>query len=383
VRILICHSRYATGHVSGENRVVEDEAALLRDGGHEVDVWAPAAGAPQGLDLVRLGAAAIWSPSAAKEVAERVRRGKIEVVHFHNLFPMLSPAAIAAARSSGAAVVMTLHNYRLLCVSGTLRRDGRRCEDCLGRSLWRGVVHGCYRDSSLGSASLASSLTLHRALRTFDAVGLFLPVSNFVRDKYVEAGVSASRMRVKPNFAWPSQRRDGPGDHFLFVGRLSPEKGVDELMRAWQSIPARLVVIGDGPEEEAVRRLAPPNVEFLGALPSEDIPEHLRQARALLVPSHWPDSAPRVVLEAYACGVPVIANAVGGLPDLIDDNGTGLLIRRDTPEEWRNAIRRLADDQETKRLGDGSWRLWESRFSPHRAIQGLEQAYTAASARLE
>ena len=206
MRVLILHSRYLSGTTSGENRVVDDEARLLTEAGHQVDVWDPVPSDTSGPRLVGTAARAIWSKEAMDHVRGLIRRLDAEIVHCHNLFPILSPAVLRAAHSEGAAVVMTLHNYRLLCLPATFVRDGRVCEDCLGREPWPGVVHACYRASRLGSATLATSLTLHKTIRTFEQVTTFLAVSRFVRDKHIEGGWPGDRINVKPNFAWPSTR---------------------------------------------------------------------------------------------------------------------------------------------------------------------------------
>src|SRR5439155_160974 len=213
MKILILHSRYLSGQTSGENRVVEDEAQLLRDAGHDVHVWAPSPTEFSPLGLVRIGGRAVWSRAAVNEVRRLVRTLRADVVHCHNLFPMLSPAVLAAAASEGAAVVVTLHNNRFLCLPSTFVRDGSVCEDCLGRLPWRGVRHRCYRNSLLASGALAASLTLHRALRTLDRVHSYLAVSSFLREKYVRAGFPAGHISLKPNFVNAVRQREGPGDY--------------------------------------------------------------------------------------------------------------------------------------------------------------------------
>ncbi|MDP9233048.1 MAG: glycosyltransferase, partial [Actinomycetota bacterium] len=211
MRVLLLHSRYLSGPASGENRVLEDETRLLREAGHDVGVWAPEPEVGGSVATARAGASAIWSRGAARHVRDLVRRRRIDVVHVHNLFPTLSPAVLRAARAAGAAVVVTLHNYRLMCLPANFLRDGRPCEDCLGRFPWPGVVHRCYRGSALGSATLAASLGVHRRAGTFDAVSRFLAVSEFVRVKHVQGGIDPERIRIKPNFTRPTERRTGAG----------------------------------------------------------------------------------------------------------------------------------------------------------------------------
>jgi glycosyltransferase involved in cell wall biosynthesis len=377
VRILILHSRYLSGAASGENRVVDDEARVLTDGGHRVDVWDPAPNSTHGLRLMGTAARAIWSTEATARIRGLIRRSKVEIVHCHNLFPLLSPAVLRAASGEGAAVVMTLHNYRLLCLPATFIRDGRICEDCLGRRPWPGVLHACYRDSTLGSAALATSLTLHNAFHTFDRVTKYLAVSGFVRRKYVEAGWPADRIEVKSNFAWRNPTRGGPGRYFLYLGRLSPEKGVATLLAAWRRSSARLLVIGDGPTAQALRGGAPPNVEFRPTVSPAEVPALIREARALLLPSLWYEAQPRVILEAYAAGVPVLASDLGALPEAVPPD-SGLLVAPGDAGAWADAVERLLDDRESERLGQGAWRRWRDQYSPERALQNLEDAYRRA-----
>jgi glycosyltransferase involved in cell wall biosynthesis len=370
VRILVLHSRYASGHLSGENRVVADEARLLEEAGHEVCVWAPSGEGLRGARALRAGVQAVWSRAAAKAV----RDFGPDIVHCHNLFPLLSPSVLRQA-SGDAPVVVTLHNYRLLCLPATFVRDGRSCEDCLGCVPWRGAVYGCYRGSRAASTPLALSLTLHRAIRSFDRVSLYLAVSRFVREKHVQAGFPRAQIRVKPNFVWPAERRRGAGDAFLYVGRLAPEKGIRELVEAWRAVPAPLVVVGDGPEAVRLRSPLPPNVELRPPVPPDEIPDLLASARALVFPTLAYEGAPRTILEAFAAGVPVLARATGAVPELVEDGVSGLLLPSLAPAEVAAAAERLLDDAEAERMGEAAWTTWRDRYSPERGLANLEQAY--------
>jgi len=380
MRVLILHSRYLSGAASGENRVAEDEAALLAAAGHEVTLWSPEPEVGGAVRLARTAAETIWSPAAVRAVHQRIRERAVEVVHVHNLFPSLSPAVLRGAAAGGAAVVMTLHNYRLMCLPATFLRDGRVCEDCLDHVPWRGVQHRCYRGSAAGSATLAASLTLHRGIGTFGDVHRYLAVSGFVRHKYVEAGFPADRVVVKPNFSDAAEPRTGPGEYFLYLGRLSHEKGVDTLLRAWGAAPSgrRLLIVGDGPDGAALRRDAPAGVVFAGQVRGDEVPAILRRARALLVPSRWYEAAPRGITEAYAAGVPVIATRIGALEEAVDDDVTGALAPLDDASGWTAAVERLSDDALSERLGAGALERWRERYSPERGLAGLEAAYREA-----
>jgi len=371
------HSRYASGSSSGENRVVDDEVALLREAGHAVEVWSP--GPAVNASGMALGTAAVWSRTAVRELRRLEDEHHPDVVHVHNLFPLVSPAVLRAAR---VPVVMTLHNYRLLCLPATFLRDGQICERCLGRGLTAGVVHRCYRGSRSGSAALAASITMHRFLRTFNRVAAFLAVSDFVREKYLSAGFDPDRISVKPNFVPATPVREGPGEDFLYLGRISVEKGLDRLVRLWADIPARLVVIGDGPLLGAARAAAPPNVEFRPPVDPELVPGLLRRARALVVPSICYEGAPRTIVEAFAAGVPVIGHRIGAIGDVVQHERTGMLVDVGSAAGWRAAVERLADDDESSRMGELAHDEWRRHFGPEHAAELLERIYNRVVGRV-
>jgi glycosyltransferase involved in cell wall biosynthesis len=377
MRIAVIHSRYLSGAASGENRAVEDDIRLLSEAGHEVSSWTPSPPSTSPGATAMSGLSAVWSTEAVTQVRRLVRDWDADIVHFHNLFPLVSPAAIREADAAGAGVVMTLHNYRLMCLPASLLRAGRPCEDCVGKLPWAGVLHRCYRGSSLASAALATSLAMHRGLGTFERINLFLAVSDFVRVKHVEAGFAEDRLRVAPQFAWPTTPREGPGEYFLYLGRLAENKGAATLVEAWSERLGRLLIVGDGPQMAHLRSIAPPSVEFRGLVPGEAVPQLLRGARALLVPSRVYDAAPRAVAEAYAAGVPVLASRIGGLPEVVRDDETGILITPGAPDEWAVAIERLSGDRESMRLGAGALRLWSERHRPEHSLERLEGAYGA------
>jgi glycosyltransferase involved in cell wall biosynthesis len=377
MRILILHSRYRSGAASGENRVVDDEATLLRSGGHDVEAFTPTVEASSPSDLARAAVRTIWSATAVDEVDRRIRRLRPHVVHVHNLFPALSPAILRSIRRP-TAVVATLHNYRLLCLPGTFLRDERVCEDCLGRMPWPGVLHGCYQGSSTASAILGTSLGLHRSIGSFHRIDLFVAISGFVRMKHIEGGFPADSIDVRHHFAWPSPVREGAGDYFLYLGRLSPEKGVSRLIDSWVGAQPKLVVVGDGPERSALQRKASPRVEFRPAVEAQQVAELLLHARALMVPSLSHEGAGRVILEAYAAGVPVLASGVGGIPEFVRDGITGYLLPPDDPDRWRRAVNELLDDRRSRDMGAAGRRLWGRAYGPSQGLSSLERVYARA-----
>ena len=378
MRVLIIHSPYLSGAASGENRVVDDETRLLREAGHEVTTYLPERQSADAFGRVREGMSAVWSWTATRQVRDLISKNRPDIIHCHNLFPALSPGTLRAADRAGVTIVMTLHNYRLLCLPATFLREGKICEECMGRLPWRGVVHRCYRNSTAASASLATSLSVHRSLGTFDLVDLYMAVSDFVRDKHAAAGFTPNRLVTKPNFAWARERRTGAGEFFLYAGRLAAEKDVRTVLEAVRTLNARLVVVGDGPASEMLRREAPAGVEFRGTVSPEEVSALVGRARAVLMPSVSYEGAPRSVLEAFAAGVPVIANALGALPEIVDDGTSGVLVAPRDPPSMARALEQLMDDSESLRLGEGAWAAWENFYGPGRGLSALENAYELA-----
>ncbi len=379
MRVLIAHSRYLSGDASGENRVVLDEEQLLAETDVKVESWTPEPESGSATALVRSAGSAVWARKAIKELDRRIMRFRPDVVHVHNVFPVLSPAVLRIPERHSIPVVMTLHNYRLMCPSGVLMRDGHLCEDCLGRAPVPAVRHRCFRGSAVGSAVIASSLVLHRSLHTFDHVTRFVAVSDFVKQKHVQAGIQSDRISVRHNFSWPMSKRQGAGDYFLYLGRLSPEKGIDTLLKAWSATLPELRVVGDGPLMDDLRAQAGPNVRFVGPVDAAAVPSILMNARALLLPSRWYEGSPRSISEAFAAGVPVLASRIGALTEMIEDGRTGLVLEVDDPDSWRDGVVRLCADDVSIAFGDAAHIRWAERYSPDVASRSLIGIYESVT----
>ena len=322
-RILVAHNRYQQR--GGEDAVVEDEIALLRSHGHEVLEYGRS-----NFDLDRMGrlsalAQTVWSTRTEADLKTLLASFRPDVVHVHNTFPLISPSLYWAAHAAAIPVVQTLHNFRLLCPQAMLLREGRVCEDCVGKSPWRGVVHACYRDSVAQSAAVATMLVAHRALGTWDRkVSRYIALNEFCRRKFIEGGLPAERISVKPNFVDLPASEATTRSGFLFVGRLSPEKGIDTLIEASKLAPdLRIAVAGAGPASPLVQ--GAPHLDMLGPQPAAEVYRRMRQASVLLLPSIWYENFPRTIVEAFACGLPVIASRLGAMAEIVEDGRTGLL----------------------------------------------------------
>lgn len=377
MRILIAHNAYRER--GGEDEVVDAEMALLAAHGHELARLSRDSAEIAGMRPLQLAAESFWS----RESALRCRRLLVEfapdVVHVHNSFPLLSGSILWAAARAGVPVVQTLHNFRLICPQAMFLRDGQVCEACVGHLPWRAAVHGCYQDSVAQSTVLASVVTLHRMLRTDrEKVALYIALNEFCRRKFVAGGLPAERLVVKPNFvdvpAPPTHARHG----LLFAGRLSPEKGIEVLLRALALSPGlTLKVAGSGPEAWRLRGVQ--GIEPLGHLPRAGVIAAMTAARALVVPAIWYETFALVVVEAMACGLPVIASRIGVLTDLIEDGVNGLLFEPGNAEELAARLRWIDEHPEAAAaMGRMARERFEQRYLPEPNYRALIDIYERA-----
>lgn len=388
--VLLVHERYRQR--AGEDAVFDAELDLLRRMNHDVRTLVvdnDAIPDDPGLgQRVRLGAETVWSSRAARLIASHLADRRADVVHVHNTFPLLSPSIYGVAHESGAAVVQTIHNYRTMCPAATLFRDGKPCEDCVGRAVpWPSVLHGCYRGSRLQTLPVAAMITTHRLLRTWRNVDAFIALTDFAAAKLAEGGLPAERIHVKPNFVSDPGARQGPGDGFLFLGRLAPEKGVGTIIDAAPVLAPGITIrlAGDGPE--AARLLAAadryPALQPLGRLGRDDVRAELEHCRALVFPSLWYEGLPMTILEAFASGVPVVAARRGAAAALVQDHETGLTYEPGDPAAlaaclaWAQAHPHEMDD-----FGQAARRAFLERYTAEASHRRLLEVYGAALERV-
>lgn len=381
MRVLAVHNRYQ--QPGGEDAVFSAEADLLRAAGHQVEILEVSNDEIVGfVAMTRAAVSAVYNRRSRDAVQAILGTARFDILHVHNFFPKLSPSIFDAARRAGVASVLTLHNFRVTCAAGTLFRDGAVCQRCVGAPALPAIVHRCYRGSLAGSASVAAMIEVHKAAGTWRSkVDRFIALSPFVTAIFDQAGVPRERIRVKPNtipdraFSASRERREG----FVFVGRLSPEKGCDTLVEAWRAIDAPLTVIGDGPELARLRASAPSHVTFAGRLDAPAVGRAMAAARAVIVPSRWFETFGLVAVEAMMTGTPVIASRIGALPDIVEHDVTGLLVASGDVAELRRAVLRLShDDLAVAAMGAAGRARYEADYTPRRNLSILEGIYAEA-----
>jgi glycosyltransferase involved in cell wall biosynthesis len=323
MKLLMVHNAYQQR--GGEDSVVDAEISLLRAHGHKVATYFRNNDDIATMSNVAIAIQTLWSTKASTELTKLITVFKPTVIHVHNTLPLISPAIYWAATRAGVPVVQTLHNFRLTCLSALYLRDGKVCEDCVGHLPWRGVVHKCYRESTAASGVLAAMLTLHRGLGTYrHKVSRYIALNNFCREKFIEGGLPAELIAVKPNFVDSPAPLNLPRQGILFVGRLSFEKGIASLAKAAALLPdAQLRVAGVGPQEALLNNIE--GLTKIGSLASERVWHEMNCATALVIPSIWYENFPRTIVEAFATGLPVIASRIGALADIVTEGETGLL----------------------------------------------------------
>ncbi|MFD8734472.1 glycosyltransferase [Streptomyces sp. NPDC059618] len=392
MHVLMVHNRYASAQPSGENKVVDQEVALLRDGGHTVGLFERRSDDIGSMSLPGKAALPLlvpWNPGVRKELAARLRAERPDVVHLHNVFPLLSPAVLAACADAGVPAVATLHNYTQICPPGTLQRDGRPCTDCVGSTPLPAVRHGCYRGSRLATVPLAVSLSVNRR-RWWTGVERFFCISAAQRDVLAAAGMPAERLAVKHNFVpEPGVVRTGAGEHVLYLGRLAEAKGVRLLMTAWDEIAAGggagvpLVIAGTGPLEAEVSAWAAgrDDVRYVGLYDQEECRRAIARSVAVVAPSTWLEAFGLVVVEAMAAGVPAVAAGHGAFVELVEDGGTGLLHRPGDAASLASCLRRVtAEPDRNREMGQAARRRYEKDFSPAVGLERLLEGYRTATA---
>ncbi|MER6587287.1 glycosyltransferase family 4 protein [Micromonospora chalcea] len=329
MRIVVAHNRYREAQPSGENTIVDAEIAQLTAAGVEVLPFLRSSDEIPSMSKpakALLPISPIWAPKAQHDLDRLLTEHRPDVLHLHNPYPLLSPWVVRTAHKRGVPVVQTVHNYRQVCSSGLYFRDGVICQDCRGRALGvPAIVHRCYRNSRAQSALMATTLAVHRP--TWKSVDRYIALTTAVADHLRDYGIPEERIVVKPN-AVPDPGTPAPvGNGFLFMGRLSPEKGLDLLLAAWRRHPVGalgpLRIAGDGElrplaEAAAAER---PDVLYLGQLDRSGVRAALADSSVVLATSTWHDVLPTVIIEALASGRPVLGTALGGIPYLVGADG--------------------------------------------------------------
>ena len=385
--VLKVHNRYR--QPGGEDESTRNECDLLTRAGHSVIEYFRDNDEITGYGpwkRATLAARTVWAWDSHSEIRALLERERPHVAHFHNTFPLISPAAYYACRSAGVPVVQSLHNPRLVCPAATFHRNQGVCQDCMGRRFaWPAVLHACYRGSRVETCVVAGMLAIHRQVGTWTRlVDRFIVCTDFYRRKFVEGGLPPEKIVVKPHSVEDHGVRSAAGTYALFVGRLASEKGVHTLLKAWRKlkgIPLRLR--GEGPLEDNVKRLveeSPGAVHLLPRLTASELARLMQGARFLVWPSEgYYETFGRVAAEAFSCGIPVLASRIGVAEEIVEDGRTGLHFTPGDPQDLAAKVEwAWTHPDAVEEMGCAARREYEAKYTAERNYHALISIYEMA-----
>lgn len=385
MKILQVHNYYR--NPGGEDEVFTSEVSALRGGGEEVITYTEENRRIDQMNNLSLAFQLIWSEPSRRRLLKVLSKECPDVVHFHNTFPIISPSAYYACKKLKIPVVQTLHNYRLLCPAAILFCKGKICEHCLHTIFpWPGVARACYRNSYLESAGVALMIAIHRWLKTWHKqINIYIALTKFARDKYIEGGLPAKKIVIKPNFIYSDPGMEGKNrSYVLFAGRLSQEKGISSLLQAWKELKGiPLKIAGDGllrqQMQELVRAEKIENVEFLGNLIHTKVIDLMKKAYCLVLPSQWYECFSVNIIEAFACGTPVMAFPLGAMAELIKPGKNGNFFKSRDPKGIASAIQwAWMHPKEIEQMGKQARLDYENKYTAERNYKLLMEIYNKA-----
>ncbi len=367
MKILIVHNNY--GKYSGEEAVVDKMSGMFTDYGHEVCFYRRTSEGSRDsfVGKVKGFVSGIYSSSGVKEMRVILRKEKPDVVNVHNLYPFISPAALFECKRAGIPVVMTVHNFRLICPTGLFMRDGKPCERCLEkRNEWSCILHNC-EHSWMKSVGYAARNAMARWTEAYQqCVTRFVCITDFQRQKLITAGYGAGKITVIPNCVdSPKDCAITLGNYVAFLGRLSYEKGYDLLIEVARRHPEIAFRIA-GARRDGLYEIVPSNVEMMGYLEGEKLLQFINDCRFVVMPSRWYEGFPMTILESAQLGKPTIGPHHGGFTEIIGQGQEpiGRLFQPGQIDDLENKIVELWNDPDgCKQLG-------------RRAFQKLQQQYS-------
>lgn len=383
MNILLAHNLYK--QAGGEDVVFAEESRLLKSKGHLVqEILRTNADIESFSRKVKTALGTPYSCSEKHRMKAAILKGGVEIMHVHNFFPQFSPSIFYACAQTPARSVLTLHNYRTICPTALLMHRGEINETSIQSGPFWAVPERAYQGSVSGTAILALMIQLHRSMGTWlRKVDRFIALTEFARSKFVQAGFPAEKIAVKPNFVFDpldgAEEVISSGKYALYVGRLTPGKGIEILLQAWRNVDFPLRVVGDGPLAEVVACDTNPNVEYLGNRSRQEVQQMMRSAKFLVAPSTWYEGMPMVVIEAYSNGLPVVASAIGGLGEIVSNGITGLHVVPGNGDDLAKTCQTLVDSPgDLQQMRRNVRREYLSKYTPEENYRQLMQVYEDA-----
>jgi glycosyltransferase involved in cell wall biosynthesis len=384
MNILLIHNFYRI--TGGECHAVLSQQRLLEKNGHRVILYSEHSSELERASSMRRLSAAMavrGNNRVSRNLRQLIIAEKPDLAHVHNVFPILSPKIYPTLKQQGIPVVQTIHNLRLICPGGFMFANGEICEECRHRGLQQAVARRCVQGKRIPSLLYADAIRHAWNKGWFpDAIDRYLVLNRFFGEKLTSAGIPSDRQRILPNFVdAPYSNPAEKQPYVLFLGRLSPEKGIETLLDAWSGLEGITLKIAGGGEleqlvqEQATGRLRR-KIEFLGYVKGERKTRLLREALATVLPSTWYENCPISVLESLAAGTPALVSSLGGLPDLVRHGHDGLIFQPDDPGALNKAVTQLRDNPSlVSAMSANALASAKHRFSPETHYCGLMDIY--------
>lgn len=401
MRILIANNYYYLR--GGSERVMFDETRMLETAGHEIiafsrlhsqnlatryDTYFSKVVDHNNLSSfgkIKAAPQIVYSGKQKSAITRLMEISRPDILHGHNIYGGLTFSIVDAAYKKNIPVVLTLHDFKLICPSYLMLNHGEICESCLGGRFWHCVAKKCHKDSLPASLVYSVESYLNYWGRKYDHVSALICPSRFILNRHLAGGFSKKKLFYLPNALDPSLYKPSfeAGKYALFVGRLSKEKGVFTLLKAFENLSIPLRIVGSGPIEQAARQFVEAHdmrhVVFEGYQSGSRLQELYRQAAFLVIPSEWYENAPMSILEAFAYGKAVIGSDLGGIPELVVPDWTGLLCQPGDIKGLADCIDVLWRDKGMKEvLGANARKRIEREFSLSDHVKFLLEIYKTA-----
>jgi len=356
---------------------------LLLQSGMQVETYTRHNDELRDVPIFKLPFRTFYPKEALNELRVTLKREKPDIVHFHNIYYLISPFIYYLVQEYGIPVIQTLHNFRFFCLNGLLFRNGRICTDCIGSLPWKGIVFKCFRNSYLYSMMLGAITFYHDLKKTFvKAIDGYIALTDFNKKLFIRAGLSEDKIYVKPNFFQNLGNNSTNDENYaIYLGRISEEKGVSILIKAWKRIKGfRLLIIGDGPQRKKCEELAVEekikNVEFCGRKTEKESMNILKKASFLILPSMWYEGFPMVIGEAFSAGKPVIGSNLGNIAEIVRHGETGLLFKPGDPDDLAEKVRWMIENKkERQRMGENAYQEYLDKYTPEKNFKMLMEIY--------
>ena len=376
MRILFVHNFYQ--QAGGEDQVFLAEKDLMKEHGHEVHSYTVNNDNINSLwTKINTTINLSYSTKSKKNFSIALKKINPDIVHCHNFFPRLTPSIFDACLDENIPAILTLHNYRLVCPSVYLSKNNKPWELSIQKNPYWAVPYKVYQNSFIGTAAIAYMINYHKKRKTWQKkLDHIITLTKFAKNKFIESGFSPNNMVVKPNFiSDPLKENNTRGQFALFIGRLSQEKGIEFLLESWKEIDFPLKIVGDGPMMGNVK-LQGNNVEFLGKIPNKSVKTLLQKAQFLVFPSQWYEGFPMVLVEAMACGTPVLVTNIGSMQEIITDELNGLHFELGNQKQFIEKVHQLMKDESLCQfLGDNGRRAYLEKYTPDVNYQQLISIY--------